>query len=76
MYVRICTHGILMYVRICTHGILMYVRTCTVQCTDMCIACMSTVIIGGVTGKRCLFSVKSSTLSVAEDITNLRGCPF
>lgn len=31
---------------------------------------------GGGVGKRSLFSVKSSTLNVADMITNLRGLPF
>ena len=34
-----------------------------------------TLTTGGGMGKRCLFSVKSSTRKVAEDITILRGLP-
>ena len=35
-----------------------------------------TEITGGGEGKRTLFSVKSSTLSVADIITNFNGLPF
>ena len=49
---------------------------CVCVCACACGPLNHTLTTGGGVGKSCLFSVKSSTRKVAEDMTNLSGLPI
>ena len=54
----------------------MCVCVCVCVCACACGPLNHTLTTGGGVGKSCLFSVKSSTRKVAEEMTNLSGLPI